>query len=83
MSAVVFKELTQKMVEDYEAELPTRDSRAAVSNGAAVRAAIKAGWFAEPPCPLDGIGSLKPSRVNYLARAVVNEYKRVMVFDPE
>ena len=85
MAEIAFKELTQKMVEDYESFLGPRDerTRAALSNSMVLRAALKAGWFAEPPCRLEEIGTLNPSRVNTLARAVAKEYARVMVFDPE
>ena len=83
MAAIVFKELTQKMVEVYEDKLGPRDARAALSNGAVVRSALQAGWFAEPPCKVEEVDALTPKRVNTLAREVVREYARIMVFDPE
>lgn len=83
MAEIIFKELTQKMVEEYERHLGPRDSRAALSNGAVVRAALKADWFINPPYKTEDLCGLKPVVINTLARKVAREYDRVMVFDPE
>jgi hypothetical protein len=80
---ITFVELTQEQVENFDANRPVTGSvNASVGNGAIVRAAIKAGWFTEPKITEEEVKTMKPGKVNSLAKAVIEEYARVMTFDP-
>ena len=80
---IKFVELTQEQVENFDAYRPiSGTANAANGNGAIVRAAIKAGWFVEPKMTEDEVKAMKPGKVNSMAKAVTEEYARVMTFDP-
>jgi hypothetical protein len=80
---ITFVELTQEQVENFDANRPVSGTvNAANGNGAILRAAIKAGWFVEPELKEEEVKAMKPGKVNSLAKAVIEEYARVMTFDP-
>jgi hypothetical protein len=80
---ITFAELTQKQVEDFDKARPAAgDVNPSVFTGTTVRAAIKAGWFVDPPLTLAEIDAMKPGKVNSLSRAVWEKYNELMTFDP-
>lgn len=79
----MFVELTQRHIEEWEKAIPEGATQKPFAySGMIVRAAAKAGWFANPIKPED-VDGMKPSKVKQLADAVVKALQEATTISPE
>ena len=81
---LVLAPLKQRQMELFVSKLgDERSMNAVVYHGAVVRAAVLAGWIAEPAWAVEDVDELEPLCVAWVAEQVGLAWKRVMEPDPK
>ena len=75
------KDLTQKHIEDWSAELPNvKEVTVSKYRGDIIRAAVTAGWFEGEP--IGSVCDMKPQDVVWLAEQIADLYNELTTLSP-